>query len=145
MTTATLRDERRGNGWGAILAGWLIAAIAIGYQVGGVNVTPRPHAVQRHGEAVYGARSAFGQQDPRQRRSECPKSDRVIHMAPLNDGTGMWGVMIEGMTSHLELTCWVVGAQDVERTWTRLLQMHECEPDAATRAAGHDHWAGEVH
>ena len=47
MTTATLRDERRGNGWGAILAGWLIAAIAIGYQVGGVNVTPRPHAVQR--------------------------------------------------------------------------------------------------
>jgi len=140
-----LRPERRGNGWGVILAGWLIATIAIGYQVGGGNVTPRAHAVERHGAAVYDARAAFGNGDPRQRRSECPKSDRVIHMTPLDDGTGMWAVMIEGLSSHLELTCWVVGAQDVERTWTRLLQMHECEPDAATRAAGHDFFAGEVH
>ena len=36
----------------------------------------------------------------------------------------------------------VVGPAETE---TRLLEMHKCEPDAATRAAGHDHWAGEVH
>lgn len=138
MTTAAWQGERRSSGLGVIAAGWAIAALVIGYQVGGENVTPRMHAVERHGEAVYGAREAFGQNSPQRRRSECPASDRVIHMAPLNDGTGMWGVMIEGLTSHLELTCWVVGAQDVERTWARLIEMHKCQPDAAQLRVAHD-------
>jgi hypothetical protein len=52
--------------------------------------------------------------------------------------------MIEGLASHVELTCWIVSAEDVERTWIRLLEMHKCPADPAQKAWGHDDWNMEV-
>jgi hypothetical protein len=115
----------------------------LGYQVAGHDVWARPHAVERHGEKVYEARVAFGQNSPQRRRNECPQSDRVINATPLADG--QWAVMIEGLTSRLELTCWTVSAADVERVWLRLIEMHKCKPDPATASWGHDFWNAEVH
>lgn len=134
-----------GAQWEADLAAEIAEAEAapaseylLGYNVGGVNVTARPHAVQRHGESVYAARVAFGQNNPQRQRRECPESDRAINLTPVGDGT--FAVMIEGLTSHRELTCWNVGSNpdEIARTWTRLLEMHKCKADAAQLRVAHD-------
>ena len=63
-------------------------------------------------------------------------------MTPLENG--QWVVMIEGLTSDVELSCWIISAQDVERTWMRPLEIHRCPADPGQKAAGHDWYSNEV-
>jgi len=109
----------------------------------GHTIHARPHAVERHGEIVLQARADFGNHDPRQRRNECPETNRAINLTPMSNGD--WAVMIEELATGNELTCWTATSENIERIWLRLVAMHKCLPSAADKAAGHDFWSDEIH
>ncbi len=116
----------------------------LAYQVGGHNVIASPHAVERHGAVVYEARVAFGQNDPRRQRRECPATDRAINITPIANGD--WAVMIEMLSTGRELTCWTLGSDPVavSRQIERLFEMHKCPPDPDQLRTGHDFYSNEV-
>ena len=49
---------RAKGGMGELAVGGLLLLLAA-YSVGGVNMTARPHAVERHGAAAHEARAAL--------------------------------------------------------------------------------------
>lgn len=105
----------------------------LGYIVRGHGpVQARAHASDKHGHIVLQARVEFGRRGP-DKWQECKLSDRILYAIQMDANT--WCVMIKGLTSGLELTCFDVRTSDFGRRWRKLLEMHDCYDDGNARRA----------